>query len=173
MKSEDRLVQWKLHPSIRGQFAFELYKAMIFNKNIYLLTGDLGFSMFEPMKEDFPDRYANCGASEQAMMGIAVGLAQSGKIPFVYSITNFLLYRPYETIRNYVNYEKANVKLIGSGRDQDYLHDGISHWSEDARGILKTFKNIKQYWPDTKEEIPGILDTMIEEDAPGFLSLKR
>ena len=158
---------------MRGWFAYELLVHMMKNDNIYLLTGDLGYGVFDIIRDNFPDRFINCGAAEQAMMGIAVGLALEGKIPFVYSITTFLLYRPFETIRNYVNHEQIPVRLIGSGRDRDYEHDGFSHWSEDAFGILSDFPDIQVHWPIKKEAIPGIVKEMIETNKPAFLSLRR
>jgi transketolase len=173
MTSEERIKTWKIHPSMRGQFSYELYKAMAVDESIVLITGDLGFGQFDAIRDDFKDRYYNVGASEQSMMGIAVGMALSDKIPFVYSITNFLLYRPYETIRNYINYEQIPVKLCGGGRNRDYLHDGYSHISEDAKDVLSNFKNITQYWPDTKEAMVINFKDMITNDKPCFLSLTR
>lgn len=161
------------HDSMRGWFAYELYQQMKKNKAIYLIVGDLGYRVFDDIRRDFPERFINTGAAEQAMMGIAVGLALEGKIPFVYSITTFLLYRPFETIRTYINHEKLNVKLIGSGRDRDYEHDGISHWSSDAEDIMVLFRNIKKEWPDLKQEIPQLVQEMIETKEPYFLSLRR
>ncbi|MDO8657799.1 MAG: hypothetical protein Q7K55_03600, partial [Candidatus Levybacteria bacterium] len=108
------------HDSMRGWFAYDLYNHMAKNENIWIITGDLGYKLFDYIRRDFPERFINTGAAEQAMIGIAIGLALDGKIPFVYSITTFLLYRPFETIRNYINYEKIPVKLIGSGRNKDY-----------------------------------------------------
>lgn len=170
----------KKHDSMRGWFAYELYQHMKKNKNIVLLTGDLGYGMFDTIKEDLPDQFINCGAAEQAMMGMAVGLALEGKIPVVYSITTFLLYRPFETIRTYINHEKIPVKLIGGGRDKDYAHDGISHWSDDAWMLFEPhateealLSNIKDLWPATKEEVPQIVKTMLETEEPYFLSLRR
>lgn len=158
---------------MRRTFADLLYNRMKGNPKIYLLVGDLGYKVWDQHFADFPDRCINCGASEQAMLGIAVGLAQEGKIPFVYSITNFLLYRPFETLRNYLNWEKAGVILVASGRDRDYEHDGISHWSEDAKQVLDCLPNVTQYWPETKEEIPEIVSQAIINQAPAFISLKR
>ncbi len=180
MIPEKRIKDWKLHPSMRGQFSFELYKHMAQNKEVILLVGDLGFGVFDSHFEDFPDQFINTGAAEQAMMGIAVGLALEGKIPVVYSITNFLLYRPFETIRNYINHERIPVKLIGSGRDKDYEHDGISHWSEDAYKLFDQsldmppiFDNIEALWPQTKEDIPELLTKILETKEPFFVSLRR
>jgi transketolase len=161
------------HDSMRGWFAYELYRQMAINENIWLIVGDLGYKAFDYIRRDFPERSINCGASEQAMMGIATGIALNGKIPFVYSITTFLLYRPFETIRNYINHEKIPVKLIGGGRDRDYVHDGFSHWAEEDKEILKIFSNIKAQWPETKEEIPQIVDKMLKDNSPCYLNLKR
>lgn len=169
----NKLLESEFHQSIRGYFAGHLYNKMIENPDIICVNGDLGFSMYDRIKKDFSDRFINTGASEQSMLDIAVGLSLSGKIPIVYSITTFLLYRGFETIRTYINHEKIKMILVGSGRDQDYLHDGISHWSEDARTILKPMRNIHTFWPDEKEEIEDTLRIMLERKNPCFISLKR
>jgi len=161
------------HDSMRGWFAYELYRQMAKNERIWLLVGDLGYKAFDYIKRDFPERFINCGASEQAMTGIAVGMALNGKIPFVYSITTFLLYRPFETIRNYINHEKIPAKLIGAGRNRDYIHDGFSHWADEDKKILKIFNNIKALWPENKEEIPAIVEKMINDKNPWYLNLRR
>ena len=162
-----------LYPSMRAHFAHAVYKKMRRNKKIWVIVNDLGYKMWDKIRADFPARFINVGAAEQSMIGIAVGLALSGKIPIVYSITTFLLYRPFETIRNYINYEKIPVKLVGGGRDRDYLHDGFSHWAEEDREVLKIFKNIKSERPETNEQIPQIVTEMIKSKEPWYLNLKR
>jgi transketolase len=161
------------HDSMRGWFAYELYKQMAKDERIWLIVGDLGYKAFDYIRRDFPERFINCGAAEQAMTGIAVGMALNGKIPFVYSITTFLLYRPFETIRNYINYEKIPVKMIGGGRDKDYTHDGISHWAEEDKKVMKIFKNIKSLWPENKEEIPQLVENITNDENPWYINLKR
>jgi len=173
MDIKERIKNYPRHPSQRGEFGYQLYKHMAENKDIWLLTGDLGFGMFDPHRDDFPDRFVNCGAAEQAMMGIAVGLALEGKIPFVFSITNFVLYRPYEVIRNYINEERIPVKIVASGRGKDYEDDGFTHMSTDAKLVLQAFPNIHQYWPKDNQEVGRNLREMILNGDPSFISLTR
>lgn len=158
---------------MRRTFADEIQKQMILDTRIVVLTGDLGYKLWDDIRVDYPNRFINCGASEQAMLDMAVGLAQSGKIPFVYSITPFLLYRPFETLRTYINQENVNVKLVGSGRDKDYAHDGFSHDASDAKQILDTLPHILQLWPQSKEEIPALVKFMVQHEGPQFISLSR
>jgi len=157
---------------MRRTFASELYKQMKKNKNIWLLTGDVGFGVLDKIMKDFPKRAINCGVAEQNMIGIAVGLAHSGKIPVVYSITSFLLYRPFEFIRNDIDYDRANVKLVGSGRKDDYKFLGHTHICMDDDYLMTLF-NISCNWPNDKDEIKTFVDWMIRHKGPCYLNLKR
>lgn len=161
------------HKSQRGYFAGALYNQMLLNDRIWLITGDLGYGMFDKIREQFPDRFLNTGAAEQSMMGIGVGLAMEGRIPFVYSITPFLLWRTAETIRNYISREQIPVKLIGGGRDHDYAHDGFSHYAGDDKELLRLWPNILTSWPDEKEHIPELLDEVVMHEKPYYINLKR
>ena len=168
---ELQLKDW--HPSMRGYFAGSLYNQMINNDKVVVITADLGYGLFDRVRDDFPARFYNFGAAEQASLGIAVGMAQEGLTPIVYSITPFLLYRGFETLVNYINWESTNVKLIGSGRSRDYKMDGRSHWADEAPEVLKLLPNIHTHWPDSKEEIPPILEQIIYSGNPEFISLRR
>ena len=95
---------------MRRTFFKELHNNMNDNNKIVSLTGDLGYGGFNNIIKDYPDRFLNCQAAEFSMMGIACGLALEGKIPVVYSIGTFLIYRPFEIIRTYINYENIPVK---------------------------------------------------------------
>lgn len=159
--------------SMRGEAAYRIYLQMERNKNIILLTGDLGFKIFDRHREDFKNRFINCGASEQAMLDTAIGIALSGKIPVCYSITPFLLYRPFEALRTYINHEHIPVKLIGSGRGKDYIHDGISHWSEDDEAIMNTLPNIISCWPKDNENLIRVLPGLITNKFPVYINISR
>tara|TARA_Y100000034_G_scaffold135634_1_gene208356 strand:+ start:127 stop:609 length:483 start_codon:yes stop_codon:yes gene_type:complete len=158
---------------MRKHFSKILYEEMGKNKNIVLLTGDLGYGLWDKIKLDFPDRFYNIGSAEQLMMGTAVGMAMEGKIPVVYSITSFLLYRPFELIRNYLDHENIPVKLVGGGRDQDYGYLGFSHWAEDDKKIMSCFENIKTDHPNSPEELELIFKDFVNSNKPQYLNLKR
>lgn len=159
------------HQSQRGYFAGALHEQMKTDKNIWVLTGDLGFGQFDKIRDDFPDRFINCGASEAAMLGLAVGLALEGKKPFVYTITSFFL-RAAETISLYLEHEQIPVRLVGGGRGDDYKHDGYSHHAGRAEDYIESL-GIKGYYPKEKEEVPALVENMLLVDKPAFISLRR
>lgn len=158
---------------MRRKFSDELERWMEQDTDIWVISIDLGYKMLDNIRDKFPDRFINTGAAEQAAMGIAVGLALEGKKPFIYSITSFLLYRPFETIRNYIHHEKIPVRLVGGGRDFDYEHDGYSHWSHDADQVLKALPNIQKLNPMTVSDVPHMVKMMVECNEPWFISLRR
>lgn len=158
---------------MRKIFAEILFKKMSQNENIILLTGDLGYGLWDKIKINYPDRFYNFGSAEVLMMGAAVGMALEGKIPFVYSITPFLIYRPYELIRNYLDHEKISVKLIGGGRDRDYGNLGFSHWAEEDKECLKPFKNLIISHPETDSNLEEELEKMISIKSPYYINLKK
>ncbi len=165
------------HDSIRGWFAAALHYEMEKDERIWLITADLGWGMWNNVRDDFPERFVNTGASEQLAVGIGVGLALSGEIPFVYSITTFLLFRAFEWHRNYVNHEHIPVRLVGSGMDDDYKHDGISHQPNKGTELMPIFEkvlySIEQYYPETKEIVPYCVSEMLRKNNPAFICLRR
>jgi transketolase len=88
-------------------------------------------------------------------------------------MSSFLLYRPFEFLRNYVNAENVPVKLIGSGRDKDYSHDGLSHWAHDDEQLLAVLPNIKIYKPQDIQELESVWTEFITSDQPAYINLTR
>ena len=158
---------------MRKDFSKKLHKEMSKNKDIYLLTGDLGYGLWDRIRIDYPDRFHNVGSSEQLLMGMASGLAMDGKIPVVYSITPFLLYRPFEFIRNYVDHEKLPVKLIGGGRNRDYGYLGFSHWAEEDKAVMSNFKNIKTIHPVDLKQMNENFHLITDYETPVYMNLAR
>lgn len=158
---------------MRRDFAKLVYEEMKVNNDIYVITGDLGYGLWDKVKEDFPSRFYNVGSSEMAMMGMAVGLAMDGKIPYVYSITPFVLYRPFEMIRNYLDHEKIPVNLIGGGRDKDYGYLGFSHWSEDDKTIMQSFQNVVRFHPEDDNQLNEAFQISLQKKFPTYINLRR
>jgi transketolase len=161
------------HNSMRGWFFSALYDAMQEDNRIFFLTGDLGYGALDSIRDDFPERFKNMGASEQVMIGAAVGLALEGFIPFCYSCTSFLIYRPFEWLRNYLHHERIPVKLIGGGLDMDYEKDGFTHYACECRQVLACVPNIVCYWPTTKEEAAALAPELCYNGEPSFIGLRR
>ena len=156
---------------MRRDFAKKLHEYMTTHPNVYLLTADLGYGVLDKIRKDFPDRALNVGSSEMLMIGSAIGLAQNGFVPVCYSITPFLFFRPFELLRTYVNNEEVNIKLVGSGRDDDYSHDGFSHWAGDDIKIMKTLDKIKLYKPDLLTD--EVFTSFMENVSPSYINLIR
>jgi transketolase len=158
--------------SVRKTFVKLLHEEMKKNDKVVLLLGDLGYGHFDKIREEFPDRVFNPGAAEQLLLGMACGMSMEGKIPVCYSMTPFLLYRPFEVIRTFIDYEKIPVILAAAGRDKDYAAAGWSHWATDDKEHLSGFKNMIKFWPDEtmlEKEFKNIINTKL----PYYVNLKR
>jgi transketolase len=158
---------------MRKIFAKLLCNEMHKNKKIYVITADLGYGLWDEIRETFPDRFFNVGSSEMAMMGVGIGLAMEGMIPFVYSITPFALYRPFEMIRNYLDHEQIKVNIIGGGRDRDYGYLGFSHWAEEDKQVMSLFKNIRTFHPEESDDLQSLLLEVINTPSPVYINLKK
>ena len=156
---------------MRNTFANLVFEEMKENENIYVIVGDVGYGVFDEIKESYPERFINPGAAEQLMVGMATGLAMEGKIPIIYSITPFILYRPFEFLRNLVNKEKIPIKIVGSGRDDDYGALGFSHYATDDEIVLSSLQNIKIFKPENPEDIN--IKEFLYNETPSYLNLKR
>ena len=159
------------HKSQRGYFAGHMVDKLV-DKNLYILTADLGYGVFDRIQKLHPNQLINTGAAEQSMLGAGVGMTLAGKTAFCYSITPFLIYRPLEWIRTFLHHDQIPVKLVGSGRDKDYAHDGITHDATGVKELLDMF-DIVQFYPESKEEVPDMVDEMINNNKPSFISLER
>jgi transketolase C-terminal domain/subunit len=153
---------------MRRKFASGLYELMKKDKNIILIAVDLGYGAFDKIRDEMPEQFFNPGAAEQVAVTMAVGMALQGRIPVVYTITPFLIFRPFEAIRNYLDHESIPVILVGSGRGKDYAHEGFSHDASDHE-ILKQFKNIQFIAPENDFNLSEI----IYSGKPTYLNLKR
>src|SRR3989344_5477087 len=137
---------------MRNTFIKTLEEKARNNKQIVLLTADLGFSVFENYKKKYPKQFINIGIAEQNMTGVASGMAMEGKIPFIYSIIPFVTMRNFEQIRNDICYQNLNVKIVGIGTGFYYGPYGRTHHGIEDIGIMRTLPNLIIFSPADEYE---------------------
>lgn len=140
------------------------------DESVYVLVGDIGFGTFDEFRKKHPNRFINLGICEQSLIGVAAGMALQGLKPWVYTITPFLIERPFEQIKIDIDLNKANVKLVGYA---DYPKQGPTHEPIDAKRLMSLFKNIKSYFPKNGSMTKRMLDEMYKSSGPAFISLKK
>ena len=136
---------------------------------LFLLVGDIGYRMFDDFRKFFPNRFLNLGICEQSLISIASGMALEGIKPWVYTITPFLIERPFEQIKLDINQQRANVKLVGFA---DYPSLGPTHSEIDAKKMMKLFSNIKSFFPVDSKETKKVVKKCYKINGPTFISLK-
>ena len=143
------------------------------NENSFFLTGDLGYCALEEIQNDFPKRFLNVGIAEQNMIGIATGLALSGKKVFVYSIIPFITMRCYEQIRNDICYHNADVTILGVGSGLSYGILSSTHFALEDIAILRPLPNMRIFSPvDEKEACEG-LKSYFETTSPLYVRIGK
>jgi len=158
---------------MRQHFAEIVHAEMAVNESVFVVTADMGYKMWDAVAQDYPRRFVNVGAAEQLMIGVCAGMSLQGMIPIAYSITPFLLMRPFELLRTYVSHERIKMILAGSGRGTDYAHDGISHFAGDDAQVLKALPNITPYWPETHEALTVNFQAAVSGTGPSYINLRR
>lgn len=149
---------------------FELAKK---DKRVILITGDLGFSVFEEYMKLFPNQYLNAGVSEQNMTGVAAGMALEGKIPIIYSIIPFVTMRNFEQVRNDICYQGLNVKIVGVGSGFSYGMYGHTHYGLEDVGILRTVPGITILAPADPLETEQATIAAYSLNGPVYLRLGK
>lgn len=158
---------------MRKSFIERLCAEASINKNIWLLTADLGYSFLEEFEKRFPGRYVNVGVAEQNMMSIAAGLAMMGKKVFVYSIINFATFRALEQIRQDICYPALDVTIVGVGTGFSYAASGYAHYGIEDIAIMKAFFRMNIYSPADKEEVGVVMEEIFQRKAPNYLRLGK
>lgn len=150
-----------------GKFITEIAEK---DNEVILIVGDIGYSIFDEFRMKFPERFLNLGVCEQSMISLASGIALEGLKPYVYTITPFLIERPFEQIKLDIDQQNVNVKLIGYA---DYPTQGPTHSEIDARGLMKLLKNVVSYFPRNSSETRESLLESYKHKKPTFISLKK
>jgi len=154
---------------MRKEFGQVLYELVFRDDKIVLLLGDIGYGIFDNIKSSFPNKIINVGICEQTIVGMAAGMALEGYKPYIYSITPFILERPFEQIKLDIDSQNLNVKIVGYAY---YPTLGPSHTIASDE-IFKHFVNIKSYFPKSSQETrEAVMDSYFKE-CPAIISLGK
>lgn len=157
----------------RKIFFEELMKLAEQDDKIVLIVPDVGFSFTEEFQQKFPKRYFNFGVTEQSCVLIASALALDGWKPYVYSMINFVLFRPAEMVRNGVVHHNANVKLLGVKGSEKYKFLGFSHNMSHDKEDTNFCENIglDAFVPETEEEVRKVIQETYQSNKPAYVRL--
>lgn len=158
---------------MRDTFVRTLVELAKKDKNIELVTGDLGFGVLKPFWEQCPDQFTNAGIAEQNMTTVAAGMALEGKTVFTYSIGNFPTLRCLEQIRNDCAYHNANVKIVCIGGGFVYGSLGMSHQATEDLAIMRALPNVVVMAPGDLIEAEECTKAIAAYDGTCYLRLGR
>ena len=143
------------------------------DKDIVLITPDMGFSVLEPFFEEFPERSFNAGIAEQNAVSIAAGLALMGKKPYVYTIIPFLVERAFEQVKLDVAYMNTNVKLVGIGAGFTYGSAGATHHATEDISLMRSLPNMTVCCPGDNNEAEQIIRQSALNSKPMYIRIGR
>jgi transketolase len=158
---------------MRTAFINTLIKLAEKDDRVFLITPDLGFSVLEEFEKKFPDRFLNVGIAEADAIGIASGLALSGKVVYVYSIIPFVTMRPFEQIRVDVAYMNTNVRLVGVGAGLSYGAAGATHHSIEDIAIMRALPNMTVVSPSDPIEVEKLIEQSLDYKGPIYFRLAK
>jgi transketolase len=143
------------------------------DRRVVFLTGDLGFTILEPLAESLQERFVNVGVAEQNMVGLATGLAEAGFVPFVYSIATFASMRPYEVIRNGPLLHSLPVRIVGVGAGLDYGHNGVTHYALEDVAIMRAQPDMTIIAPAEPTQAVAAAHASLEVDGPIYFRIGK
>ncbi len=158
---------------MRDAFTRALMREAANDPKLTLVTGDLGFGVLKPFWETYPAQFINAGIAEQAMTGLAAGLAREGRTVLTYSIGNFPTLRCLEQIRNDCAYHDANVKIVCVGGGFVYGSLGMSHHATEDMAILRALPGVTVFTPGDPAEVEAVVPVMLRTPGTCYLRLGR
>jgi transketolase len=158
---------------MRDTFIARLLQHALSDPRIVLITGDLGFKVFDEFRTKRPAQFLNAGVAEQNMTAIAAGMALEGRIVFTYSIANFSTLRCLEQIRNDACYHGAAVKVVSIGGGFSYGSLGISHHATEDLAILRSLPDITVFSPGDLWEAAEATSACIATPGTCYLRLDK
>ncbi len=143
-------------------------------ENLVVLDADLAAATKTGVfKKAYPDRHIDCGIAECNMIGIAAGLAATGKIPFASSFAMFAAGRAFEQVRNSVAYPKLNVKIGATHAGISVGEDGATHQCNEDIALMRTIPGMVVINPSDDVEAKAAVRAAIEHEGPVYLRFGR
>ncbi len=158
---------------MRDHFISELTRIAENDKDVILITGDLGFGVLDDFIRKFPNQFINAGVAEQNMTGIATGLSLDGKTVFTYSIGNFNTLRCLEQIRNDACYHDCNLNIISVGGGFSYGALGYSHHATEDIAIMRALPNLRVFCPSDFWEVQEITKKVVEFGGVNYVRIDK
>lgn len=158
---------------MRDAFVKTLERLSQSDNDIFLLTGDLGFKLFDSFREKYPERFLNMGIAEPNMIGVSAGLALSGKKVYCYSMIPFLVMRCFEHVRIDICYHNLNVRLVGVGGGLVYGLEGVTHHAVEDMAIMRTLPKMTVVAPGDPFEVSACIGASVSYKGPMFIRLGR
>jgi transketolase len=158
---------------MRKAFVDQLCEIASQNSDLMLLTGDLGYNVFEEFEEKYPNQYINCGVAEQNMVGLAAGLASERKKVFVYSIANFSTFRCLEQIRNDICYHNFPVTIVSVGAGFSYGTLGYTHYAIEDISIMRSLPGMRILSPADPNDVVASMKLIMNSPSPTYLRLGK
>jgi transketolase len=158
---------------VRTTFINTLTETARSDDRIFILTADMGFSVFENFAREFPGRFLNTGVAEQNTIGVAAGLSLGGFKPYVYSIAPFALMRCFEQVRLCAAYMETNIKIVGSGGGVSYGPAGATHHAIEDFAIAKALPNMTVCAPADPVEARCIFKQSAAIASPMYIRLAK
>lgn len=150
-----------------------VYEKAVTDPNLFFITGDYGHMNTKEFRANCPGRYFNGGMSEQNIVGMAAGLALSGKQAVVYSIVPFITLRCYEQIKVDICDHNADVMVIGGGGGFAYSSAGATHLSIEDIGALRCLPNMKIVSPADPAETFSLASQLLSTGGPSYIRIGR
>ncbi len=158
---------------MRDAFFSALTEAAESDERVWALTGDLGIGLFDDFSRVAPGRYLNVGIAEQALVGVAAGLAYAGQRPIAYSIAPFLTARAHEQVRVDVAMAQANVTLVGVGGGVAYGYLGPTHHATEDLAVMRALPGMTVLAPADPAEVKRATRAALDLDGPVYLRLSK
>jgi len=158
---------------MRKAFSETLLQLAEENPRVALLTGDLGFQVFDDFRTRFGPRYLNVGVAEAALVSVAAGMAMERWRPFAYSIASFITGRAFEQIRLLVDYPNLPVIIAGGGGGTTYASSGITHIAAEDIALMSVLPNMTVVNPGDPNEIRELMPQLLKLPGPSYLRVGR